>query len=140
MTVTATRMSKKQLVEEAKQQFCTCIILFRPFLCSHCSTMTWKCLISRFMEDVNKRRQNFVSLSELEYSSKEFVSKRSSLYLTKKLSWSYCDTDWKNSNSLFKWRFRGHRRRGIFNSLLAGFISKANETRGFWEVGCSATY
>ena len=41
----------------------------RAFLCRHCTTMTGKYLISRFMEHVNKRRLNVVSLSELEFSS-----------------------------------------------------------------------
>ena len=33
-------------------------------------------LISSFMEDVNKQRRNFVSLSELEYGSLEFKFRR----------------------------------------------------------------
>ena len=37
--------------------------LFCAFLCRHCTTMTGKYLISRFMEHVNKRRLNFVSLN-----------------------------------------------------------------------------
>ena len=37
----------------AKQQLCTCTTIFSTFLCRHCMTTTWKCLISRFMEDVN---------------------------------------------------------------------------------------
>ena len=45
------------------------LTLFCAFLCRHCTTMTGKYLISRFMEHVNKRRLNFVSLSELEFSS-----------------------------------------------------------------------
>ena len=36
-----------------KQQLCTCITLFCTFLCRRCTTTTWKCLISRFVEDVN---------------------------------------------------------------------------------------
>ena len=35
----------------------------------HFTTTTGKCLISSFMEDVNKQRLNFLSLSELEYGS-----------------------------------------------------------------------
>ena len=31
------------------------------FLCPHCTTSRWKCLISRIMEDVNKRRRNIFS-------------------------------------------------------------------------------
>ena len=30
-----------------------------------CTTTMWKCLISRFMENLNKQRRNFVSVSEL---------------------------------------------------------------------------
>ena len=41
------------------------ITLFYTFLCHHCTAMTEKCLISRFIEDVNKRRLIFFSLSEL---------------------------------------------------------------------------
>ena len=32
---------------------------FCTFLSSFCTTRTWKCLISRFMEDVNKQRRIF---------------------------------------------------------------------------------
>ena len=39
---------------------------FYKFLRRYCPTTTGKCKISRFMEDVNKRRLNFLSLSELE--------------------------------------------------------------------------
>ena len=35
----------------------------------HCTTTTGKCLISHFMEDVNKRWLKFLSLSELQYVS-----------------------------------------------------------------------
>ena len=31
------------------------------FLCPHCTTSRWKCLISRIMEDANKRRRNIFS-------------------------------------------------------------------------------
>ena len=47
---------KKQYVWLAKQQLCTCSTLFCTFICRHCATTTWKCLISRFMEDINKRK------------------------------------------------------------------------------------
>ena len=39
----------------------------RTFLCPHGTTTTCKCLISRFMEDVDKSRRNFLSVSELGY-------------------------------------------------------------------------
>ena len=40
-------------------------MLFCTFLSCFCTTSTWKCLISRVKEDVNKQRRNFISLSEL---------------------------------------------------------------------------
>ena len=40
---------------------CTCITLFGTFPFRHRTTMTWKCLISRFMEKVNKGRRIFLS-------------------------------------------------------------------------------
>ena len=40
---------------------CTCITLFGTFPFRHRTTMTWKCLISRFMENVNKGRRIFLS-------------------------------------------------------------------------------
>ena len=67
----------------SKKQLCTCITLFCTFLSRFCATTTWKCLISRFMEDVNKQRRNFISLSELEYGSLKFSFRRVRLQLTK---------------------------------------------------------
>ena len=52
-TATATRTSKKQYVDDAKQQLCTCITLFCTFLYRPCKTTTWKCLIASFMEDIH---------------------------------------------------------------------------------------
>ena len=45
-------------------------MLFCTFLCCHCMTTTWKCLIASFMEDVNKRWQIFLSLLNLSEVSK----------------------------------------------------------------------
>ena len=59
-----------------KQHLFTSITLFCTFLCRHCTAMTGKWLVSRFMEDVNKRRLNLLSLSILECGSWEFGSKR----------------------------------------------------------------
>ena len=46
----------------------TCITLFCTFLCRPCTTTTWKCLISRFNEDVKRRHQFSFSFPELWYS------------------------------------------------------------------------
>ena len=53
----------------AKQHLCTCITLFCTFLCHRCTTTTWKCLISRFVEDGNTRQQLSYSFPDLWYST-----------------------------------------------------------------------
>ena len=76
---------KKTLISDVKV-WCTCITLFSvfyTFLCRFCTTTTWKCLISRFMKNVNKQRRNFISLSEHGYSPLEFNSRRIGQFLTK---------------------------------------------------------
>ena len=60
----------------AKQQLCTFIKLFYTFLCRHCTTTTWKCLISRFVENANTRQQLYFSFAELWYSLLEFNSRK----------------------------------------------------------------
>ena len=60
-------LQKNNTSRLAKQQLCTCISIICTFLCRHCKTTTRKCLISRFMEDVNKLLWNFLSHSELGY-------------------------------------------------------------------------
>ena len=67
------------------------------------TTMTWKCLISRYMEDVNKQQRNFISLSELEFGPLKFSFRRVRLQLTKWVG-IIAYKDWKNANSLFKRR------------------------------------
>ena len=86
---------------------------FVHFFARFCTTRTWKCIISRFMEDVNKQRQNFISLSVLGCGPKEFNSSRVRLHLTKYVGRNNCDKDWKNANSLFK--RRSHCRRVIWS-------------------------
>ena len=44
---------------QAKQQLCTCITLFCTFLCRRCTTTTWNCLISRFVEDGEQKTTFF---------------------------------------------------------------------------------
>ena len=56
---------------------------FCTFLSCFCTTTTWKCLLSCFMEDVNKQRRNFISLSELGYGPLKFSFRRVRLHLTK---------------------------------------------------------
>ena len=58
----------------AKQQLCTYITLFRTFLCRRCTTTTWKCAISGFVEDLYTRQQLLFSFPELWYRPSEFNS------------------------------------------------------------------
>ena len=61
-------LKKSYRVRLAKQQLCTCITLFCTFLSRRCTSTTWKCLISRFFEDGNRRQQLSFSFPELWYS------------------------------------------------------------------------
>ena len=56
------QQESKKSNSKAKRQLCMCITLFCIFLCRHCTTTTWKFLISRFVKDVNKQWQNFLFL------------------------------------------------------------------------------
>ena len=60
----------------AKRQLCTCITLFCTFRCRHCTTTTWKCLPSHFVEDVNTMQRLSSSFPELRYSLLEFISRK----------------------------------------------------------------
>ena len=93
-----------------KQQFCACITLFCTFLCPHCTTTTWKCLISHCTEKVHKRRRDFLSLSALGYGTYAFNFRMVRLHLKMLVTWSNRDEDWKNTNSLFQPRFLCRRR------------------------------
>ena len=73
---------KSNRFRQANQQVCTCIMLFCTFLCRRCTTTTWNCLISRFVEDGNKRQQLSFSFPELGCSPLEFNSKKICHHLT----------------------------------------------------------
>ena len=84
----------------------SCTFFFR-----HCTTTTWKCLISRFMEDVNKRRRIFLSLSRLECCPQEINSREFLPHVTSSVNWNKREKVWENASSFQKWRFRCRRRR-----------------------------
>ena len=48
---------KRNRLRQAKQRLCTCITFFCTFLCCRYTTTTWNCLVSRFVENGNKRQQ-----------------------------------------------------------------------------------
>ena len=91
--------------------------VFCTFLCRRCTTATWNCLISRFVEDGNKKQH--LSFPELWCSQLEFNCKKLCQHLTNLTRWSKCDQVWGSSaNSLCKWRFRCRRNRRCINSLI----------------------
>ena len=60
----------------AKQQLYTCITLFCIHFLAVVAGATWKCLISRFVEDGNTRQQLSFCFPELWYCPVEFNSKK----------------------------------------------------------------
>ena len=50
-----------------KQQLCKCITLLCTFLCRQFTTSKWKCLISRFVKNVNTRQRLSFSFPALRY-------------------------------------------------------------------------
>ena len=61
---------------------------FFTFLCCHCTTTTWKCLMSRFMENVNKERRTFLSVSKLESRPQEINSSETRSHFTFSVNWN----------------------------------------------------
>ena len=72
------------------------------------------------MEDLNIQRINFLSLSELEFWLVRILLKKSSLAFDKVNKVGVIGIELKERKfTYFKRRFRGRRRRGIFNSPLS---------------------
>lgn len=94
-----------------------------PFLHIFFNIAAWP-EISCFVEDVNKPRQNFLSLSEVGYGSKESNSRRVRLYLAKSVKSKNCDGDLKNADPLLKQRFHCYQHSLILKLLL--FVQHGN--------------
>ena len=86
----------------AKQQLCTCIMLFCTFLYRPCTATTWKCPTASFREDVNKRRRISFSLSKLEWVPQEINSREIRLYSPFSSNWNKRDKDWKKREFILK--------------------------------------
>ena len=92
------RSSRFRLV---KQQLCTCITLFDTFLCRRCTSTTWKCLNSGFVEDGNTRQRHSSSFPELRCSPLEFNSKQIRHHFVNWTRWKELDYVWNSADSLF---------------------------------------
>ena len=93
-------------------------MLFCTFLCRHCTTTTWKCLISRFVENANTRQQLYFSFAELWYSLLEFNSRKNCQHLTNWTRWNKRDKVGRSATWLFKRRFLSRRRRRCLSSFI----------------------
>ena len=81
----------------------SCASLFLcTFLCRHCMTMTSNCLISRFVEDVNRRQWLSFCFAELRYSLSEFNSWKICQHFTQWTRRNKRDQVRSSANSLFK--------------------------------------
>ena len=112
----------------AKQRLYTCITRFCKFPCRHCTSTTWKWLISRYVEDMNTRRLPF-SFPELRYSLLDYNSCKNCQYLTNWTRWNKRDKVWRSATSLVKWRFRNRRRRCYLSPLLGTLTSEDGNCR-----------
>ena len=84
-----------------------CITPFCAFL------STWKCLISRFVEEVNTGQQLSFSFLEFWYSPLKFKSKKTfaNIWRIERSRWNKRDKFWGSANSRRKWPFRSRHRR-----------------------------
>ena len=67
---------KKAIILYWQNNIFACASRFLYFLCGRSMTTTWKCLISRFVKDVNSRQQLYFSFPEIWYSLSEFNYKQ----------------------------------------------------------------
>ena len=95
------------------------LILHCKFFSRRCTTTTWKCLISRFVEDWNTKQQFSFSFPDFLYNPLKFNSKEICQHLTNSTRWNKRDKVWRSAerHSLFKWRFRGRRSGRCLSSL-----------------------
>jgi len=66
---------KRNRFRLANQQLCTYIKLFCIFLSRHCTTTTWKCLMSRFVENLTTKQGLSLSFPDLRYRVLELNSR-----------------------------------------------------------------
>ena len=77
------------------------------------------CDATRFLEDVNTKRQFPFSFSELWYGCQEFSSRKIRQHLTNWRRQNISNEFWNSTKSHFWWRFRCRLRRGCLSCLLS---------------------
>ena len=100
-------------LDKQNNNFARSSCFFCTFLCRRCTTMTWKWLISRFVEDGNTRQQLSFSFPELWCSPSEFSSKKiANLWRIHRDGISAIKFEAARIHFLtWTWRFRSRRRR-----------------------------
>ena len=123
--VTATRTAKTHYIWISKTTTLHMHRHFFPFLCCHCMTTMWKCLISHFVGGMNRRQQLSFSFPVLWHSPLEFNSRKICQHLNNWTRWNKCDKVWDRVNSLFNWCFHSHHCRSCLSSPLT-MLSSSN--------------
>ena len=95
---------KSNSLRLAEQQLCMCTTLFCTFLCHQCMTTMWKCLISRFVKDMNTCN-NLLFSPNINTVSYNFHSRKIYQHLMNWTRWNKSDKVWSSTNSFFKWHF-----------------------------------
>ena len=98
----------------------------------HNHDATWKCLISRYMEDVNKRRRIYLSLFKLEYGPQ-----RNQLWGNSPSFGIFSDLEQtrqslKKRGFIYEWRFHCRRCRRCYSSLFR-FEDENNHDYEIWR-------
>ena len=91
------------------------------------------CDATRFLEDVNTKRQLPFSFSELGHGRQEFNSRKIRQHLTNWRRLNISNEFWNSTKSHFRWRFRSRLRRGCSSCLLSSFGACA---LGVWDIYC----
>ena len=115
-TATRTRMGKKNVFRLAKQQLCTCIMLFlyiSLLLLHHHNVKVPKFMFCREHEH-KTTTLFFFSWTLIHFFNRIQLQKN----LMNWTSWNKCNKVWSSMNSLFKWRFHSRRSRCCLSSLI----------------------
>ena len=81
------KKKKRKKEKKKRKTLLTCFTLFCTFLCRFCTTTARKSPVSCFMEDVNKHRRNFISLSELGYQLLKIQLQADRLHSVRQSKW-----------------------------------------------------
>ena len=99
-------VKKKIGLIRKNNNFARALRFFVHFFSCFCTTTTLKCLLLRFMDNVNKQRRNFISLCELRHGPWPWNSASGGFAYIWQVGRNNRYKDWRNANSIFKQRSR----------------------------------